>query len=300
MLRACRSGYEQPLVRGERLPAHEGETGTRPCRRANVGERGDRIVEEHDSESRDHRVERAVVERVRLRVGLVERGVDESCRLGILACTSEQGSRQIDASDRAGCDHARGGDGRGTAAAADVENRVARGELRAFDEHVDEGLEHLVVLGLLVDPLPDLVAVVPVLGLLPVGRAHVFLHEVTLPSASVTAPTRMLSSNALSWSWSGALLAWCARAAPSRSASKETTPCNSKTRPRRSSASTSLVRSPLDSGSHTRSTIWSAIVSASVPRWVRRWSTRSSMSFIRTPIAVASATRASRAGLRTR
>ena len=46
-----------------------------------------------------------------------------------------------------------------TAAAADVEDTVGRAELRAVDEDVDEGLEHLVVADLLVDPVADFAAV---------------------------------------------------------------------------------------------------------------------------------------------
>ena len=49
--------HHDPLVLHEVLPAREHEPAGGPCRRGQVGERGNRILEEHHAEAARHRVE---------------------------------------------------------------------------------------------------------------------------------------------------------------------------------------------------------------------------------------------------
>jgi hypothetical protein len=89
------------LVGGEVLPADEGEAAAGAGRPAQVGERGDRVVEEHDPEPGDDRVERSIAEGVDLGVGLLERGVREPGRASVGACPGQHRRGQVDPEHRA-------------------------------------------------------------------------------------------------------------------------------------------------------------------------------------------------------
>jgi hypothetical protein len=72
--------YEQPFVDGDVLPSDKDEAAAGTGRSPQVGERGDRVGEEHDPEAGNGRVEGRLAEGVDLGVGLLECGVREPDR----------------------------------------------------------------------------------------------------------------------------------------------------------------------------------------------------------------------------
>ena len=109
VLERGRPRHAPPRVRSQRLPARERDPAVGAQRAAQVCERRHRIREEHDPETRDHRVERHGLERIYLRVGLRELDVAKAGACGIGTRALEHRRRQV------GSEHGTGRDPRAAA-----------------------------------------------------------------------------------------------------------------------------------------------------------------------------------------
>ena len=160
------AGHRDPLVREQVLPAHEGQPAAgHECPRQ-IGERRNRIGEEHHAEAAHDDVELRI-EAVLLRIGLHELDVGETVGGGVLTSPLQHGRRDVDADDRG---DARGDRSTGGAAAtAHVEHAVGGLELGGIENAIDERRQHGVELRFVIDPVLAL-GPVPVLDL--VGVAH--------------------------------------------------------------------------------------------------------------------------------
>lgn len=127
----------QPLVALGFGGAQQGGAAARAQCGGDVGEGGGGVAEEHDAEAADDDIERAAGERVDLGVALFESDVGEVCALGAGSGALEHRAGQVQAQGTA----VRGGgasgeQGRGSRAAADVEDVVAGRD----DRGVEQGL----------------------------------------------------------------------------------------------------------------------------------------------------------------
>ena len=121
---------------------------------AEVGERGHRVVEEHDAEAAEHHVEAAGGERVDLGVGLLERDVGEPAlrrRLG--SGRLHHGPADVDPQRGAGAGLTGGGAGHRARAAADVEHALAGRHPGGLEHGRAVGGEGAVVAGGVRDPV---------------------------------------------------------------------------------------------------------------------------------------------------
>jgi hypothetical protein len=117
---------DEPLVVLERLPCKDREAASAGQSAMDVGEGGDRVVEEHGAEGADGHVERARCERVDLGIGLDELDVAQPLLAGTLSGVGEHPRRQVDADGRPRRCHSSRIPGGPTRAAADVEHPVRR------------------------------------------------------------------------------------------------------------------------------------------------------------------------------
>src|SRR6185312_7829257 len=93
-------------------------------RTADVGERGDRVGEEHRAEAADRQVEALPREVVDLRVGLLERDVGQALGAGEVAGPLDGRRGDVDPERAARPGHARGRSGGLPVSASDVEDVV--------------------------------------------------------------------------------------------------------------------------------------------------------------------------------
>jgi hypothetical protein len=115
-----------PLVSLVGLPDHHHQAAGRAQRPPDVGERGDRVVEEHRAEPAEREVEAVGRKAVDLRVGALERDVAKPLRPGEFAGTFDGGRGDVDP-ERAAClGDARGITGRLPGPTSDVEDVVVR------------------------------------------------------------------------------------------------------------------------------------------------------------------------------
>ena len=162
--------HRHPVVRRQLLPHCDGNASSRSQRPADVRERGDRIVEEHHPEAADRAVEDGF-ERTGLRVVDLEGHVLDAFGARGLPRPFDHRFREVDA-ERSTVARGPSRQPSGRAApASDVEHLLGGGDRRGFEHGRAEGLEHLVVAALLVDPVTRLVAV-PVRALVRVRCGH--------------------------------------------------------------------------------------------------------------------------------
>jgi hypothetical protein len=153
---------EVPLVPLVALPDHHHQAPGRAQRPPDVGERGDRVVEEHRAEPADGQVELLRWKAVDLGVGSLEGDVAEPLCLRGLAGTIDHPRGQVDPQRAARGGRARGLPGRLPGPTTDVEDVVVTPDATS-------PAQHLVVppqLGVVVDRTR------PVCGCVPVPRGR--------------------------------------------------------------------------------------------------------------------------------
>jgi hypothetical protein len=109
---------------------------------------------------------------VYLRITLQEHCVAQTCRLGVRPGPGKHRAGQVKADRVTRRDEPRGRERGAAAAAAHV---TAGPQVRGIENHGRERRVHAVIAGLVVDPVGDGLAGVPVLGLLRVRDAHLML-----------------------------------------------------------------------------------------------------------------------------
>lgn len=150
MLECGPGRHHQPFVGQQVLPAGEGQTATGLGRLGQVGEGGDRIVEEHHTEAADDAVEGCRGQRVDLGIALLEARLVEARLRGTAAGHPEHGPGQVEAEHRAiGADPARHFQRHRAVSAADVEDRLARRRReRLHDQLAVPTVDRVVTVGL--------------------------------------------------------------------------------------------------------------------------------------------------------